>query len=246
MMPRSWCSARHPHRRRAERSPATVVGHGLAISDLFDFTVSWMPAPPTSPAGTGEALPQAPTGCVHRPKSYFHRFRSLSHEEVTREATSGKRINEPNLLQNVLPAVARRLVLRKGAGSHDEQRAAEKALASFRHWHGRQRRSVLRVGADATSRGKELAAGRPADAGSGVSARVAAAPHRPAARAISSAVGWSGLDHHPHHRLGARLAGRTRPLSPSAPRPGAPRPRSRCRMRGMVWSTSHTLIMTWG
>ena len=51
------------------------------------------------------------------PKSYFHRFASLSPEEAATRATDiWKRINEPNLLQNVLPTRSRAdLVLRKGS-----------------------------------------------------------------------------------------------------------------------------------
>ena len=56
-------------------------------------------------------------GAFANPKSYFHRFASLTEEEArTRAAGIWKAINEPNLLQNVLPTRARAsLVLRKGS-----------------------------------------------------------------------------------------------------------------------------------
>jgi type I pantothenate kinase len=56
-------------------------------------------------------------GAFANPKSYFHRFASLSREEaIARASTIWKSINEPNLLQNVLPTRSRAdLVLRKGA-----------------------------------------------------------------------------------------------------------------------------------
>jgi type I pantothenate kinase len=51
------------------------------------------------------------------PKSYFHRYANLSEEDAVAQARQiWAAINEPNLLQNVLPTRARAsLVLRKGA-----------------------------------------------------------------------------------------------------------------------------------
>jgi type I pantothenate kinase len=57
------------------------------------------------------------------PSSYFHRYASLSDEEAA--ATAGRiwdEINEPNLLQNILPTRDRAdLVLRKGRGHAVEE-----------------------------------------------------------------------------------------------------------------------------
>ena len=51
------------------------------------------------------------------PKSYFHRYASLSEEDASTQARQiWTTINEPNLVQNVLPTRARAsLVLRKGS-----------------------------------------------------------------------------------------------------------------------------------
>ncbi|MES2172124.1 MAG: type I pantothenate kinase [Actinomycetota bacterium] len=93
------------------------AGRGLAVSDLFDFTIY-------VDARTGDiakwyedrflALRE---GAFTNPKSYFHRFASLSLDEAKALAHDfGYEINEPNLIQNVLPTRSRAdLVLRKGA-----------------------------------------------------------------------------------------------------------------------------------
>lgn len=91
-------------------------GHGLAVSDLFDFTV-YVDARTADIAKWYEdrflALRE---GAFANPKSYFHRFSSLSLDEARSLARDfWSRINEPNLLQNVLPTRSRAdLVLRKG------------------------------------------------------------------------------------------------------------------------------------
>lgn len=94
-----------------------VPGHGLAVSDLFDFTVY-------VDARTGDiarwyeerflALQQ---GAFANPNSYFHRYAALTPEEARDRARSiWAAINEPNLLQNVRPTRSRAsLVLRKQA-----------------------------------------------------------------------------------------------------------------------------------
>ncbi|PZE74045.1 type I pantothenate kinase [Curtobacterium sp. MCBD17_034] len=96
---------------------APPVNGGLALSDLFDFTIyvdaktrdieSWY-------VDRFLALQQA---AFADPNSFFHRFATLSHEDAVRTATDVWRsINEPNLLENVLPTRSRAtLVLKKGA-----------------------------------------------------------------------------------------------------------------------------------
>jgi type I pantothenate kinase len=92
-------------------------GGRLAVSDLFDFTVY-------VDARTGdianwyvERFLSLQRGAFANPQSYFHRFASLSEEDAIARARSiWTSINEPNLLQNVLPTRARAsLVLRKGS-----------------------------------------------------------------------------------------------------------------------------------
>ena len=96
--------------------PATA-GNRLAVSDLFDFTV-YVDAR-TSDIATWyeERFLRLQRGAFSNPASYFHRYASLTENEARQRAASiWKAINEPNLLQNVLPTRARAsLVLRKGA-----------------------------------------------------------------------------------------------------------------------------------
>ena len=92
-------------------------GHGLAVSDLFDFTV-YVDARTTDIAKWYEdRFLKLQQGAFANPKSYFHRYANLTREEAIATAASiWKSINEPNLVQNVLPTRSRAdLVLRKSA-----------------------------------------------------------------------------------------------------------------------------------
>jgi type I pantothenate kinase len=92
-------------------------GHGLAVSDLFDFTI-YVDARTSDIAGWYvDRFLKLQQGAFANPQSYFHRYSMLSTEEATVKALEiWKRINEPNLLRNVLPTRSRAdLVLRKGA-----------------------------------------------------------------------------------------------------------------------------------
>jgi type I pantothenate kinase len=98
--------------------PPTQGGR-LAVSDLFDFTV-YVDARTSDIANWYvERFLSLQRGAFANPKSYFHRFASLSESDATIRARSiWSAINEPNLIQNVLPTRARAsLVLRKG-GNH--------------------------------------------------------------------------------------------------------------------------------
>jgi type I pantothenate kinase len=92
-------------------------GHRLAVSDLFDFTI-YVDAR-TSDIATWyeERFLSLQRGAFANPRSYFHRFASLSEEEARARARGiWTSINEPNLVQNILPTKARAsLVLRKNA-----------------------------------------------------------------------------------------------------------------------------------
>lgn len=94
-----------------------LPGHRLAVSDLFDFTIY-------VDARTGdirtwyvERFLSLQRGAFANPNSYFHRYASLSEDEARARANEiWSTINEPNLVQNILPTRARAsLVLRKGA-----------------------------------------------------------------------------------------------------------------------------------
>ncbi|HUG50156.1 MAG TPA: type I pantothenate kinase, partial [Terrimesophilobacter sp.] len=86
-------------------------------SDLFDFTV-YVDAR-TSDIATWyeERFLKLQRGAFASPKSYFHRYSTLSEEEARAKARDiWARINEPNLTRNILPTRSRAtLVLRKNA-----------------------------------------------------------------------------------------------------------------------------------
>lgn len=90
-------------------------GRALAVSDLFDFTV-YVDAR-TSDIATWyeERFLKLQQGAFADPLSYFHRYASLSEAEARATARSiWASINEPNLVQNILPTRSRAtLVLRK-------------------------------------------------------------------------------------------------------------------------------------
>lgn len=94
-----------------------MPGHGLAVSDLFDFTV-YVDARTSDIAGWyEERFLKLQQGAFANPRSYFHRYASLTEAEArARAAEIWHSINEPNLLQNVRPTRSRAsLVLRKQA-----------------------------------------------------------------------------------------------------------------------------------
>jgi type I pantothenate kinase len=94
-----------------------TAGHGLSVSDLFDFTI-YVDARTTDIANWYvERFLKLQQGAFSNPESYFHRFAGLNEEQATETARGiWKSINEPNLLENVLPTRSRAdLVLRKGA-----------------------------------------------------------------------------------------------------------------------------------
>ncbi|MDO8338879.1 MAG: type I pantothenate kinase [Microcella sp.] len=90
-------------------------GAALAVSDLFDFTI-YVDARTSDIAQWYEdrflALQR---GAFADPRSYFHRYAALSHEQAVAKAREiWREINEPNLVTNILPTRARAsLVLRK-------------------------------------------------------------------------------------------------------------------------------------
>lgn len=93
------------------------IGGGLALSDLFDFAV-YVDARTTDIAHWyEERFLKLQQGAFTNPQSFFHRFAGLSRDEAVDVAQGiWKSINEPNLLENVLPTRLRAdLVLRKGA-----------------------------------------------------------------------------------------------------------------------------------
>ncbi|PPH35185.1 type I pantothenate kinase [Rathayibacter sp. AY1E3] len=94
-----------------------VPGHGLAVSDLFDFTVYVDARTSDIARWYEERFLTLQQGAFANPNSYFHRYAALSPDEARERARSiWAAINEPNLLQNVRPTRSRAsLVLRKQA-----------------------------------------------------------------------------------------------------------------------------------
>lgn len=92
-------------------------GHRLAVSDLFDFTVYVDARTSDIARWYEERFLRLQQGAFANPQSYFHRYSTLSEDEARARARDiWKRINEPNLVGNILPTRARAsLVLRKDA-----------------------------------------------------------------------------------------------------------------------------------
>ena len=92
-------------------------GRRLAVSDLFDFTI-YVDARTSDIARWYEdRFLSLQRGAFANPSSYFHRYAALDEDAARARARAiWASINEPNLLQNILPTRPRAdLVLRKGA-----------------------------------------------------------------------------------------------------------------------------------
>ena len=92
-------------------------GNRLAVSDLFDFSI-YVDARTRDIAGWyQDRFLKLQRGAFANPKSYFHRYASLTEEQARARASEiWNSINEPNLVQNVRPTRSRaKLVLRKDA-----------------------------------------------------------------------------------------------------------------------------------
>ncbi len=92
-------------------------GRKLAVSDLFDFSI-YVDARTSDIAGWYvDRFLSLQRGAFANPNSYFHRFASLTPDEARARATEiWTTINEPNLVQNILPTRPRAsLVLRKAS-----------------------------------------------------------------------------------------------------------------------------------
>lgn len=96
------------------RNDGTV---GLALSDFFDFSLYVDARTSDIEEWYISRFMKLRSGAFADPASYFHRYAQLSDEEARRTAHGiWKRINEPNLKENVLPTRGRaQLVLRKSA-----------------------------------------------------------------------------------------------------------------------------------
>ncbi|TFB48480.1 type I pantothenate kinase [Cryobacterium tagatosivorans] len=100
-------------------------GQGMAVSDLFDFTVYVDARTRDIARWYEERFLKLQRGAFANPKSFFHRYAELSEDQArTRARQIWGSINEPNLLQNIRPTRSRAtLVLRK-----DPNHAVSKVL----------------------------------------------------------------------------------------------------------------------
>jgi len=91
-------------------------GHRLAVSDLFDFSIYVDARTSDIARWYEERFLKLQRGAFSNPRSYFHRYASLTETEARQRAREiWRSINEPNLLQNIRPTRSRAsLVLRKG------------------------------------------------------------------------------------------------------------------------------------
>jgi type I pantothenate kinase len=94
-----------------------VADSRLAVSDLFDFTVYVDARTQDIARWYEQRFLKLQRGAFADPQSFFHRFASLTDEEALARARAlWTSINEPNLVQNILPTRSRaKLVLRKGS-----------------------------------------------------------------------------------------------------------------------------------
>ncbi|MEP6478175.1 MAG: type I pantothenate kinase [Rhodoglobus sp.] len=92
-------------------------GRRLAVSDLFDFTIYVDARTADIATWYQERFLTLQRGAFADPQSYFHRYASLSDAEARAKASEiWTSINEPNLVDNILPTRARAsLVLRKNS-----------------------------------------------------------------------------------------------------------------------------------
>ncbi len=94
-----------------------VPGTRLAVSDLFDFTIYVDARTSDIERWYVERFLRLQRSAFTDPKSYFHRYATLSEPQTMELAQAiWREVNGPNLEQNVLPTRERAsLVLRKGA-----------------------------------------------------------------------------------------------------------------------------------
>ncbi|MFD1714670.1 type I pantothenate kinase [Amnibacterium flavum] len=91
----------------------------LALSDLFDFSIYVDARTSDIARWYEERFLRLQRGAFADPKSYFHRYASLTESEArARAQTIWTEINEPNLTQNVLPTRSRATLVLRKSGDH--------------------------------------------------------------------------------------------------------------------------------
>lgn len=115
-----------PGETQAVRTPDILIveglnvlqsGHGLMISDLFDFSIYVDAHTEDIARWYVERFRTLRDTAFADPDSHFHHYAALTDDEATAEATRlWQKTNEPNLVRNILPTRPRAsLVLRKDA-----------------------------------------------------------------------------------------------------------------------------------
>lgn len=92
---------------------------GLAVSDLFDFTIYVDARTADIAQWYQERFLGLQRGAFTNPESYFHRYASLTEEEAKETAADfWNRINLPNLEQNIRPTRSRATLVLKKSSDH--------------------------------------------------------------------------------------------------------------------------------
>ncbi|MBX3104319.1 MAG: type I pantothenate kinase [Cryobacterium sp.] len=93
------------------------AGHTLALSDLFDFTIFVDARTVDIAKWYEDRFLTLQKSAFQKPESFFHRYAGLDETQARARAREiWTQINEPNLIQNILPTRSRAtLVLRKGS-----------------------------------------------------------------------------------------------------------------------------------
>jgi type I pantothenate kinase len=97
--------------------------HGLAVSDLFDFSIYVDARTSDIASWYRDRFMALKSGSFANPNSYFHRYATLS-DDAARDTATGiwKSINEPNLVQNILPTKSRATLVLRKAPDHSVER----------------------------------------------------------------------------------------------------------------------------
>ena len=105
---------------------------GLAVSDFFDFSIYVDAKTSYIEEWYVDRFRKLRTTAFAQPESYFHRYATLSDDEAETTARGiWKRINEPNLEENVLPTRGTGAAgTHQGSGPLDPPHAAAEGLAS--------------------------------------------------------------------------------------------------------------------
>jgi type I pantothenate kinase len=98
---------------------APPIDGRLALADLFDFTIYVDARTRDIESWYVDRFLALQAEAFANPDSFFHRFAALSREDAIRTATEVWRaINEPNLLENVLPTRSRATLVLKKEANH--------------------------------------------------------------------------------------------------------------------------------